>query len=336
MAFPADYILIADNYNGLCMNSSGKIDTTRSCCVEVWRAKGTDTAIIPGESEYIFKFYIANVSYTEQRYQHWWDSYIVLDARCVKDWNTAHFLFPKSSSLNSSGYVKLNKGQHYEVLEYVTTFKNDGTEHTIAITATCLSTTPKNCNVTLSFTTPVCTTVPEIDYATVEYTDTGDINKLIIQCKPTYMPKSFYIEHYIYGNDGHYYDGEDMAGVVGYTITPDVPTYRLELPGWWLREHLTDYSLILAGRVFHCTVSVSNEYGKSPITKCCTIDRPGSAAVRLDGGAFKNATPYVKVNGVWYPAVAYADTEHGWQLTKRSVEFDDTSSIYCPDCLLGG
>lgn len=292
------------------LKNTTAVDSDRKCGLDVFRWVDEGETVIPKRSRYKYVYYFANIAYREQRYQHKWNAEIRRDGIVLRAW-AQNFLFPKKELLNSSGYTYLNKGTYYEVISYEEELDNDGAAHYINITGSCASTAPKNGSATLSFTTPSSVVAPEISNFVVSQDDFGRINNIICTCGGNSAPTWFECTVTRYDNNGVTAASETLR-LAANISNP----WRLEIPAVQL-PLLAD---IMPGNAVHIKLKALNYAGSSEDTEFVVYQ--GAGACKIAVGDFKNATPYVKYNGEWVPAITYVDYEDSWLLTRQGVELN--------------
>lgn len=304
------YIILAEALRQTCMNSSGTaVNAGRKCGIRVSRWVNDGETEVPETSKYLFEHLLATVDANEYRYQHKWTASVTLDSTPLQ--TAATFYFPQKSLLNASGYLHMKKGTYYVTYSYTVELKNDGTEHTAVINASCASTTPKNCRASVAFTTPSSLTAPEISNLVVSQDTLGRINNVICNCGGNSAPSWFECIVTHYNNNGN------AVASQTYTIAADITN------PWHIEISATQLPLladVVAGNAVHIKLKALNYAGSSEDTEFVVY--PGAGACKLAGGDFKNATPYVYYNGEWVPAITYGNHEDSWPLTRQGVEVD--------------
>ena len=304
------YIILAEALRQTCMNSSGTaVNAGRKCGIRVSRWVDDGETEVPETSKYLFEHLLATVDANEYRYQHKWTASVTLDSTPLQ--TAATFYFPQNNLLNSSGYLHMKKGTYYVTYSYTVELKNDGTEHTAVINASCASTTPKNCRASVSFTTPSSVVAPELTNLVISQDDFGRVDNIICTCGGNSAPSEFECTVTRYDNNGAA-AASAMVRFVADTLNP----WRLEIPA----AQLPLLAAIMPGNAVHIKLKALNSAGSSEDSEFTVY--AGSGVCQTVRGDFKNATPYVWYNGVWVPAITYVDYEDLWTLTRQGVEID--------------
>ena len=292
------------------LKNATAVDPDRRCGLDIFRWVDEGETTIPKRSRYKYVYYFANITYREQRYQHNWNAEIRRDGTVLRPWSQS-FVFPQRELLNSNGYMYLNEDTYYEVISYEEELDNDGAEHYVNIRGSCAATAPKNGSAALSFTTPSSVVAPEISNLVISQDFLGRVDNVICTCGGNSAPTEFECIITRYDNNGVAAASESHR-LVADTADP----WRLEIPA----AQLPLLAAIVPGNAVHIKLKAFNSAGSSEDSEFTVY--AGSGACKTTGGAFKNATPYVKYNDVWRPAVTYVDHEDLWALTRQGVELD--------------
>ena len=308
------YISIGSMRTGVCMKSDGtSINTGRRCGVEVFRYVEDNETVVPQKSKYLFKFLLASVDSNEIRYQHNWAVKATLNNNVIHNTTAA---FPKNALLNKNGYLVMQKGQFYEVFSVEKDLDNNGSSYNLTMFGNCNSTVPKNCSASLSFTTPASVVAPQISQLIVSYNDGNTIYSIICRCTGNSAPSTYRCTITRYNNNGVIVEtaSHDTAA------NPNNPWLLNMIPtGYQAYKTILDNAV--PGNALHVSVTAINSAGSASRDYSATAIL-GSAACKHNG-VFKNATPYVKRDGTWYPANAYAIGSDGeWCYTKQGVELN--------------
>lgn len=286
------------------------VDYDRKCGLDVFRWVNEGETVIPNCSLYKYVYYYANTAYREKRYQHKWNATVSRDGVKLGEWYL-NIYFPKTASLNASGWTYLYKDTYYEVLSYEEYLNNDGMTHYINITGSCGVTIPNNGSATLSFTTPSSVVAPEISNLLISQDDRGRVDYVICNCGGNSAPSEFECTVTRYDNNGV----ESASATI--SIAADISNpWRLEISA----AQLPLLASITPGGAVRIKLKALNSAGSSEDAESAVY--AGAGACKIAGGDFKNATPYVKYNGEWVPAVAYGDYDDEWILTRQGVEID--------------
>ena len=304
------YQLVNTVRNCTYLKNTTAVDSDRKCGLDVFRWVDEGETVTPKRSRYKYVYYFANIAYREQRYQHNWNAEIRRDGIVLRPWSQS-FLFPKRELLTSSGYAYLNKGTYYEVISYEEELDNDGITHYINITGSCAATAPKNGSASLSFTTPSSVVAPELANLVISQDTLGRVDNVICTCGGNSAPTEFECTVTRYDNNGV----ASASAVLRFAADTSDP-WRLEIPA----AQLPLLDTVMPGNAVHIKLKALNSAGSSEDSEFTVY--AGSAACQTVRGDFKNATPYVKYNGVWVPAITYVDYEELWTLTKQGVELD--------------